>query len=631
MSEVFVSYKAEDRARVAPLVNALESDGHTVWWDAQIGGGEEWRDEIASHLEAASCVIVVWSKRSVGKEGRFVREEATRALKRGTYLPIRIDKVDPPLGFGETQALPLFGWKGNHRHPQFVAIEHAVAAMLGKEHAASKANPFFASLERRSVLAGGAAALAAAGVGGWFLLKPDEARANSIAVLPFANLSGDPSQEYFSDGMAEELRSALSRIAGLQVVARTSSEMLRDSDVKTAAKKLGVEHILSGSVRRSPSTIRVNAQLVDGANGLERWSDSFDKPAGDLLEVQTSIARSVAQALRIELGGGARETLTLGGTSNPAALDLYLRANPGQQADNKAALETSVSLLDAAIAIDPDFAHAHARRGFIIALIAGVYSLSPAEGQNGYASAMQAVDRALAIEPRLAVALATRGSILRDRLDMSAALASLEKADRLPGADAQALRIYAMVLGQIGRFEEARRKIAEAKALDPLNPVSSEVEALLFGYARNYAAAETAARESLRHGSNRFQPRRILANSLLLMGRTDEAAAEYAKIDANDYRRLLGEALIAARAGDRPKALQTRAVMEQRYGDFAHFQYGEIYAQLGMKDEALASLRRAVEVRDPGMSAVRVDPFLDPLRSDPRFAGLEAKLNFPGP
>src|SRR5688500_3026158 len=103
MHDLFVSYKAEDRPRVAPLVAALEADGLSVWWDAHVGGGEEWRDSIAKHLDQASCVIVVWSKRSTGKEGRFVRDEATRALRRGIYLPIRIDKVEPPLGFGETQ------------------------------------------------------------------------------------------------------------------------------------------------------------------------------------------------------------------------------------------------------------------------------------------------------------------------------------------------------------------------------------------------------------------------------------------------------------------------------------------------------------------------------------------------
>ena len=113
MTDLFVSYKAEDRARVAPLLHALQADGYSVWWDAEIGGGVQWREEICRHLDAARCVIVVWSKRSVGHDGNFVRDEATRALRRGVYLPVRIDKVDPPLGFGETQAIDLKGWKGD--------------------------------------------------------------------------------------------------------------------------------------------------------------------------------------------------------------------------------------------------------------------------------------------------------------------------------------------------------------------------------------------------------------------------------------------------------------------------------------------------------------------------------------
>ena len=133
MSDVFVSYKAEDRARVRPLVEALEADGLAVWWDAHIGGGDEWRDTIARHLDEARCVIVVWSKRSVGPEGRFVRDEATRALRRHAYLPVRIDKVEPPLGFGETQALPLNGWKGDRADPRYLAVANAVRAITGLE------------------------------------------------------------------------------------------------------------------------------------------------------------------------------------------------------------------------------------------------------------------------------------------------------------------------------------------------------------------------------------------------------------------------------------------------------------------------------------------------------------------
>ena len=630
MSDVFVSYKAEDRRRIAPLVEALEAEGLSVWWDAHIGGGDEWRETIARHLDAAHCVIVVWSKRSVGPEGRFVRDEATRAQRRGTYLPVRIDKVDPPLGFGETQALPLNGWKGDRSDPRYIAVANAVRARIGLEPHRLEHRDESPAIGRRPVLAGGAAALAAAAAGGWWLLKPGKSSANSIAVLPFANLSGDPAQAYFSDGIAEELRSALSRLAGLKVVARTSSEMLRDSDAKTAARKLGVEHIVSGSVRRSASTIRVNAQLIDGDDGLERWSEAFDRPAGDLLEVQTSIAQNVAQALSVELAGNDREVLTLGGTSNPAAQDLYLRSGLGQQSDTKESLAESLGLLNSAIALDPGFAQAHARKGFILVLLAGIYALSRAEAQEGYRQAIVSTDRALAIEPRLASAHATRGAIYKDQQDFGRALAELERADSLPGDDAHTLRVYAVMLGQSRRFAEARRKIGLAKSLDPLNPVSLETEALVHAFARDFATAETVARRSLQLAPDRVQTRRILANALLQQGKATEARAEYARMEPTDYRRLTGEAVLAARAGDRPAALDGLRRMERRYGDAALYQSAQIYAQLGMLDDAFAKLAEAQEARDPGLVHIRVDPHLDPLRDDPRLAAIEAKLNFPG-
>src|SRR5207302_2019811 len=182
MADVFISYKAEDRRRVKPLVEALQADGLSVWWDEQIGAGDAWRDTIEQQLGGASS-------RAAG--------------------PVARSHVD-----------------------------------------------------RRAVLAGGAvAAVAVAGVAGWALFKSSPASAGeSIAVLPFENLSGDPNQAYFSDGLAEELRSALSRVAQLKVAARTSSEAVRNDDAKTAAQKLGVANIVTGSVRRSPAIIRVSAQ-----------------------------------------------------------------------------------------------------------------------------------------------------------------------------------------------------------------------------------------------------------------------------------------------------------------------------------------------------------------------------------
>ena len=626
MSDVFISYKAEDRARVRPLVEALEADGLSVWWDAHIGGGDEWRETISRHLDDARCIIVVWSKRSIGPEGHFVRDEATRALRRHAYLPVRIDKVEPPLGFGETQAISLSGWKGGRSDPRYLAVLTGVQSMLGLQLAHRA--PARGGVDRRLVVGGGAA-LAAAAAGGWFLLRPSAAKANSIAVLPFANLSGDPAQAYFSDGLAEELRSALSRIGDLSVVARTSSEIVRDDDAKTAARKLDVGHIVSGSVRRSPTMIRVNAQLVDGNDGLERWSETFDRPAGDMLEIQTSIARNVAEALSIELGGRKGEALTLGGTSNPAAQDLFLRTVAGQS-DTREGLNQSLGLLNSAIALDPNFAQAHARKAFVLVLLAGVYALSREESEQGYREAAASVERAIRIEPRLAFAYATRGAIRRDKLDMGGALADLKKADSLPGHDAHALRILAMLLSQSRRFDDARRVIDQAKSLDPLNPVSLEVEALLHVHARRFPEGAAVARRAIKIAPERVQTRRILGYALILMDKPAEAAAEFGKLEPMDYRRLLGEAVLAARAGSRSLALDKLRAMERRYGDAALYQYGEIRAQLGMFDEAIASLNRALQVRDPGMANIRVDAFLDPLRNDPRFAGIEAKMNFPG-
>ena len=132
--DVFLSYKAEDRARLSPLVAALEAEGFIVWWDARIGGGANWRDDIQEHLDAARCVIVAWTKRSIGREGNFVRDEATRAQRRGIYLPIRLDPIEPPLGFGEVQAISLKGWRGDRSDPRFTALVNAIHACISGEH-----------------------------------------------------------------------------------------------------------------------------------------------------------------------------------------------------------------------------------------------------------------------------------------------------------------------------------------------------------------------------------------------------------------------------------------------------------------------------------------------------------------
>src|SRR5438552_1807697 len=349
-TDVFLSYKAEDRARLVPLVRALEAEGFTVWWDAHIGGGTNWHEEIEQHLDAAKCVVVAWTKRSVSPEGRFVRDEARRAQRRGAYVPVRLDPVEPPLGFGEIQALSLQGWKGDRSDSRFRAVVDAVRRRVsGEPVSSSHVHLPQPRLSRRGVIAGSAAVAVAAAAAGSFLLRPAGTNEKRIAVLPFANLSGAEDQVYFAEGIAEELRSALSRL-GLQVIGRASSDAVKDLDTKVAAAKLGVANILTGSVRRSLQTVRINAQLVGGSDGVEHWAESYDRVPGDEIKIQTDIAANVAQALSIVLGQAGKAALLLGGTADSGAHDLFLRATALYAKDTgEAALHQAVGLLDAAV------------------------------------------------------------------------------------------------------------------------------------------------------------------------------------------------------------------------------------------------------------------------------------------
>jgi TolB-like protein/Tfp pilus assembly protein PilF len=635
MSDVFVSYKAEDRARVRPLVAALEADGLTVWWDAQIQGGAAWRQSIQRELEAAGCVVVVWSKRSVGPEGEFVHDEASLARKRGVYMPVRIDAVEPPLGFGQTQALALTGWKGERSDPRYQALLGAARGMIGGEARTGSLPiaPERSRIDRRLLLVGGGVlAAGVAGAGGWALWSRMGAGSDdkSVAVLPFANLSSDPSQAYFADGLAEELRSALSRIGQLKVIARASCEAVRNAPITEAARKLGVATVLTGSVRRSPTLIRVSAQLVDGRSGVERWSETYDRAPGDALEIQSGIAESVAGALRVRLGQAGKAALTVGGTRNAAAQDLFLQSRELINADDsEAGVRKVLALLDAALALDPDYAEAHATRANALIGLAIQYARSAEDQRTGYAQATAAARRAVALAPRLAKGYAALGSAAQYQLDMSDALVQYQRAMALAGDDAGTLQAYAQFLSDLGRSDESAALAARVVALDPLNSRSYARQSLVLFYARRYGEAAAAARRALAMAPKRSTTRVRLGDCLLLLGKISEAQAEYAQAPADGTLRLAGEAIAAARLGDRAGSDKPMAKLKQLDGDLASYQYGQIHAQRGEIDQAFAALDQAWTVRDPGLSWLHVDPFLDPLRGDPRYKVLERKLNFP--
>lgn len=627
-TDIFLSYKAEDRSRLRPLVAGLEQEGFTVWWDAHIGGGSNWRQDIEAHLDSAKCVIVAWSKRSVGPEGEFVRDEATRAKRRGTYLPILIDAVEPPLGFGEVQALSLKGWRGRRADPRFQALADAARSYIaGKPHLPDLRTG--AGFPRRVLLVGGATAIAGIAVGGWSLLKPGGANAKRIAVLPFVNLSMDPEQAYFSEGIAEELRSALSRI-GMEVIGRASSEAVKDLDTKAAAGKLKVANILGGSVRRSQSLIRITAQLVSGKDGVDVWAQTYDRRPGDAIEIQADIAENVARALSIALGQAGRAALSLGGTSDSLAQDLMLRGRERWvTAHGLDDLGQALNLTDAALARDGQYARAHVQRAMILTAIAEYDPSERAAVERELARAEAAARRAAEIAPRMGSAFAALARVSQNRFDIAGSLRQTERALMLSPDDPNVLLDASTALAGMGRTEEGLSLANRLIALDGLNARAFARRSLVLYLSRRYREAieDVGKADAIAPGN----PARIgiAGDSWLLLGDIQKARAEYAKIPSDDYLRLTGEALAAARSGDRRAAQVEIAKLRELFGSSVSYQYALIHAQLGDKDRAFAELSNALAERDPGLFGLQTDPFLDPIRSDPRYAALVEKLNFP--
>lgn len=635
MADVFISYKVEDRRRVQPLVQALQADGYSVWWDEHIGTGDEWRQTIERELDGARCVIVIWSKGSVGPQGHFVRDEASRAQRRHVYVPVLIDPVAPPLGFGESQATSLKGWKGerdDHRYAGVLAAVQRIAGRKSRRSTTAAGSAGKAQVDRRAVLAGGAVATAAVvGIGGWTLLKPSSASAasDSIAVLPFANLSGDPAQAYFSDGIAEEIRSSLARIAGLKVAGRTSSELVRNDDAQTAAKKLDVGSILTGSVRQSPSTIRVSAELIDGKSGMDRWSQDYDRSPGDSIKIQMDIASNVARALRATLAATGSHAVQNGGTSNVQAQNLVLEADAALREPTGPSTLRAIQLLQNAVALDPNYSDAYAELGAAQLLYGNGFASDLADLAKYRAAAFKSATTAVRIAPNYGRAHLSLAFAYQSSLSISKARSEYERAVQLAPGDSLVLRNYSSFVSRTGDPQEDFDISKRVIELDPLNPLSYENYAGALYDHRRYADALRFAEATRRKSPDLFDAPILLGDCYRMLGDISKAKQQYALSRADSWAVMLGKALLSIRAGDKAGGIAGLKAMQERYHDNASYQYAQIYAQLGDRENAIAALNRAYEIRDGGLLSIKIDPMLDPIRSDPRFSAILRKMDCP--
>jgi tetratricopeptide (TPR) repeat protein len=363
--------------------------------------------------------------------------------------------------------------------------------------------------------------------------------------------------------------------------------------------------------------------LVDGANGLEKWSESYDRPAGDELAIQTGIAESVAGALRIRFGGAERAALQLGGTNVPAAQDALLRARAILGGDEDS-YRRWLAEIDAALAADPKFATAHAARAMGVAGHASQSLGSGAKRAEAMASAQASADQAIRLAPLFPYAHSAFGYVREVQLDMAGAYRAYRHALTLPGSDARTLNNISGFLGAMGRTDEALQINARGIALDPLEPRGKQTKAGILLDAERYAEGLALLRQL---PADRV-PHVWIGNSLVLMGRPKEAIGEFEQV-STEWMRLQGLAIARARTGDRAAADKALAAFRAIDDGSLDYQFVQLHAQRGEIELAIAALERAWVKRDPGLAAMKGDPLLKPLRGDPRFQAVQAKLNFP--
>ncbi len=451
---------------------------------------------------------------------------------------------------------------------------------------------------------------------------------NSIAVLAFDNLSGDPSQAYFSDGVAEELRGQLASVPGLQVAARTSSNAFKGStaDAGTIASKLGVAYIIDGSVRRSNDVVRISAQLVEGKSGYERWAQSYDRKLDDLFATQSEIAKTVTGALSVKLLPQDAARLVAGGTRSTAAHDAYLK---GRQlfdlSGDEGVYRAALAQFDAAIAADAGYGAAHAARARALAAIAGQFDTAAQAKTDGEA-AVEAAHRAVSLAPGLADAQSALGFVLeRITFDMPGASAAYDRSLAAGSGDADILIRYGVFNARIGDLNKGLAALDKAVTLDRFNPRAWRAYGAALYAARRYTDALSRQREAVRLSPGLAAGHAAIGDTLLEQGNIAGAKAEYLA-ETQHWAKTAGTAIVERRLGNGAAADAAFAALVAENGDTAIYQQAQVRAQWGDRAGALRALDRAFAVRDPGLLYLRRDPLLDPLRNDPHFQALAAQL-----
>jgi len=667
---VFISYASDDREAALKICESLRGAGVEVWFDlSELRGGDAWDASIRKQIKNCALFLAIISKNTRARQEGYFRLEWKLAVdrshlmsqERAFLLPVAIDDTPEdsdnlPDRFKEVQWVRLLG--GGVPDSFIDRVNRLLGEVPAPAQISALAPPASATGARpsrskgRSLLLGAAAfilaVLAATGVHHYLNARtgvmqesaiaanPSSATAkiagfnppeHSIAVMPFANMSGDPAQEYFSDGLSEELLDALSRLTGLHVAARTSSFSFKGKSITVTdiARALNVGALLEGSVRHDGTKVRISAQLISAVTGFELWSQTYDRDLKDVLKLQTDVAAAVIQSLRVKLIDDLPALVEAGGTHDPRALDLFFRAKALSGNQSLQNYNQMLELTTQAIRLDPQYADAYMTRANTESSLAGGWDPQERIARR-YAEARRDIERAIELAPQNGRYRAEYGTVLQNGyLDFRGAQVQFTKAEELAPNEVTSMASVANFQALMGRSAEATTTIRRALALNPLSPGAWGNSAAAFLYIGLYEESIKAADHVASLGSSVGEETRCQA--LLALGRNEAALAACQPADTAPKQAALAVLFNKLNRQSEAQAVLDQLVKEN--GDAAAYQYAGIYAQWGDMKTALKWTERAYEVKDPGLAFMKADPMLEPIRREPRFQAVVRKLNFP--
>ena len=674
---MFLSYASQDAEAAQKISEALRAAGIEVFLDqSELRGGDVWDEKIRREIHDCALFIPVISVNTASRHEGYFRLEWDLADQRSHMMarsrvfvvPVCLDATteaaaDVPESFKRVQwtrlpsgvtpsafvervqrllfAEPSQGPTGTPsaaaRVPAAPSTQKPVlASWRSKAALLATASVLLVALgylvvnrlvlSKRGAELGAAPAPAAQSAPATGFNPPP----HSIAVLPFVNLSGDKEQEYFSDGLTEELLNSLAEINELQVAARTSAFSFKgkDTDIGTIARKLNVGAVLEGSVRRSEHTIRITAQLINAVTGFHLWSKTYDRDLGDVLKLQSEIATAVASALKVALLSDVAAKVELGGTRNPAAFDAYLRgAKVYSSFRDSKDLPAAIVAYTEAIRLDLHYALAFAARSIALSGVA-TEAETEAAIREGYDKAQADARQALAFAPDLAQAHLALAYVSDNTLDFKQASEAYERALALAPGNAQVLRRTAEFAANMGHFDAGLAAARRGVVLDPLARESHSLLGRVLYAARRYEEAVAAFAEviSLDPGFKQTYGQRGLA----YYGLGDlKSARTSCETQPEFWASQWCLSVVYDKLGRHADAEAVLSKLKAQLGDAAAYQYAAIYAQWGDRAKALEWLETALRLRDSGLEYLKTDPLMDTLRKEPRFQAIERELKFP--